>query len=519
MKKWIKYAIAASMLASLAGCSKRDLTQGPDPDTIELGPALNVIAGSELKDAEVVLRGCAQASGYRAIITYTGSLDAVDRVMDASSGFDVAWLSHGKYLQMSPAGSRVIASNKVMYSRVVLGVKPAVMKKFGWASGKTTWKDIYEKVAAGEFRYAMTNPAASNTGFVTLVGLSASLSGKGDALEVSDIPQKELATFFSGAVMTSGSTGLLMTRFLESYKEPIDAVIAYDASIKSVPADTPLEILIPKEGVVTADYPIMLLNKERKTIYDNIVACLRTSESQKQLAQTGRTPLAGDAGDTVINELPFPGQVAVMDALLSQYLNKYVHPSLSYLLIDNSGSMEDDDRIGKLKSALIALAEGDGSVTGRYSKFKDRETIYIAPFTGEVFEPSVFQMTADAEANKKVLTAIRQRVLAMRANGNTAIFDAAWDAQQRLAKAPRSKDQPVSVLLFTDGVNKTGMNLEEYKQKLVENPAIRVPVFPIVYGEANMGELTELAKVSGGVVFDARTVPLTQILKQIRMYQ
>lgn len=517
MKKYfLRAALLASAVTLLAGCS--DQVSNPN-ETIDIGPAIKIIAGSELKDVAPVINSCAKSAGYRAVVDYVGSLDAVDRLVDASAGYDMAWLSHGKYLQMSPAGSQIVASNKVMYSRVVLGVKPQAMKQFGWASGKTSWKDIYEKVESGEFRFAMTNPAASNTGFVTLVGLSAALSGKGDALEVADIPQKELATFFSGAVMSSGSSGLLMTRFLESYRDPIHGVIGYEASIKNVPADKPLEVLIPKEGVVTADYPLMLLKKDMKAGYDAILACLRGPEAQKQLALTGRTPLAGDSSDVVVNELPFPGNVEVMDALLHQYLNKYSHPSLSYLLIDNSGSMNDDDRIGKLKTALIALTDGDGTVTGRYSKFKDRETIYLAPFTGEVFEPSVYTMSTDATANKKVLTSVRQRIQAMEANGNTAIFDAVWDAQQRLAKAPRSKDQPASILLFTDGQNATGMNLAEYQQTLANNPKIRVPVFPVIYGEANVAELTQLATLTGGSVFDARNVPLAQVLKQIRMYQ
>jgi Ca-activated chloride channel homolog len=42
---------------------------------------------------------------------------------------------------------------------------------------------------------------------------------------------------------------------------------------------------------------------------------------------------------------------------------------------------------------------------------------------------------------------------------------------------------------------------------------------PLLFGENNRGEMTALAELTGGKVFDARTVPLADAFTEIRGYQ
>jgi Ca-activated chloride channel family protein len=46
-----------------------------------------------------------------------------------------------------------------------------------------------------------------------------------------------------------------------------------------------------------------------------------------------------------------------------------------------------------------------------------------------------------------------------------------------------------------------------------------IPVFMVVFGEANEAALQELVKTTGGKVFDARRLPLYGVFKDIRAYQ
>ena len=46
-----------------------------------------------------------------------------------------------------------------------------------------------------------------------------------------------------------------------------------------------------------------------------------------------------------------------------------------------------------------------------------------------------------------------------------------------------------------------------------------VPVFMVLFGEANEQDLKELVKTTGGRVFDARKASLYSVFKDIRAYQ
>jgi Ca-activated chloride channel homolog len=46
-----------------------------------------------------------------------------------------------------------------------------------------------------------------------------------------------------------------------------------------------------------------------------------------------------------------------------------------------------------------------------------------------------------------------------------------------------------------------------------------VPVFPLLFGENNEGEMTALAQLTGGRAFDARSGSLADAFKEIRGYQ
>jgi Ca-activated chloride channel family protein len=46
-----------------------------------------------------------------------------------------------------------------------------------------------------------------------------------------------------------------------------------------------------------------------------------------------------------------------------------------------------------------------------------------------------------------------------------------------------------------------------------------VPIFVVLFGEANVGEMEQLAGTTGGRTFDARTSRLETAFQEIRGYQ
>jgi Ca-activated chloride channel homolog len=521
LRFWGLLTLTLLGLTSLSACDQSRPDNGTTANAPTSGAArFRILAGSELKDVADLVTSYGKSQNVNVTFDYTGTLDAVDKLAEKHQ-YDAVWISHGKYLQLIPAvKSQIKASEKTMYSRVVLGIKPEVAKTLGWESGKTGWGDVVKESKNGNFRFAMTNPTGSNTGFVALVGLATELSGKGDALEEKDIPADKLRELFAGQSMTAGSSGALADMFVTKSGR-MDGIINYESVIKTMASKgTALSVIIPKEGVITADYPLMLLsNSSQGEFYRKLVDYIRSPATQKQIAaETFRTPLTGSDSTEVVNELPFPSSIKVVDAILQGFLNSYSRPASSYFVIDVSGSMQGE-RINQAKDALNELISRDNAGSGRFSTFRAREHIEIMPFSDHTLENKVYDLTQDGEKNREVLNRIGQQVNQLMPDGGTAIFSSVAkvypNAQAVLAKGERT----VSIVLLTDGKNTHGMGLAAFKEFVAKQGEPLVPVFAILYGDAKQTEMQELAESTGGRVFDARKVNLSRVMKDIRTFQ
>src|SRR5262249_47045845 len=335
----------------------------------------SLLAGSELKDVETGLKAdIRNATGIDLAFTYSGTLDAVDRIA-AGEPFDALWVSHGKYLAMNDVmKGRILAQEKTMLSPVLLGLKASKAHALGWDAQEPTWKDIADAAKAGKFTFGMTNPTSSNTGLTATIGLAAALAKNPDALTEADLKNPRLADFFKGQALTSGSSGWLAEAY-EKDQSRVDGIINYESVLLSMNAGGQLSerftLVYPKEGIVTADYPLMLLNGARKADYDKLVAYLRGKEFQtKMSAETLRRPVNPDATPAAaipqrsLIELPFPGQAGLINGLLDNFLSDLRIPGSSRYVLDLSGSMEGK-RIASLKEAMLLLASNEAIASQR----------------------------------------------------------------------------------------------------------------------------------------------------------
>jgi Ca-activated chloride channel family protein len=512
-------ALSACLLACLCACQPGNESTASSSAN-DTGPTFRILAGSELKDVADLVTAFGQTQRIRVVFDYSGTLDAVD-ILSEAHRYDAVWVSHGKYLKLVPAVKQQIRqSEKTMYSRVVLGVKPAVAQALGWQSGQTGWADVLKQAQTGQFRFAMTNPTGSNTGFVALAGLAAEWSGKGDALEEADIPVAKLRELFAGQALSAGSSGSLAEMFV-AQQDRLDGIINYESVIRSMAAKgTPLSVIIPKEGVISADYPLMLLAGSSQTgFYQKLVEHLRSAPIQKVIADTTfRTPLAGSGGSDVVNELPFPASLKVVDAILQGFLNQYSRPASSYFAIDVSGSMRGE-RINQVKTALNKLLARNQTGSGRFATLRAREHIEILPFSDQPQENKIYDLSQDDAANQQVLGNIGLQVNQLFPDGGTAIFGAIASLYPRAQAELRQGGRRVSIVLLTDGENTDGMSLASFRSFIAQQGEPHVPVFAILYGDAKPAEMQQLADSTGGRVFDARQISLTRVMKDIRSFQ
>ncbi|MET4144084.1 VWA domain-containing protein [Arthrobacter sp. UYCo732] len=500
-----------------------------DPDTLQ------ILAGSELKDMGSILEAAAKETGVKVHFDYAGTLEGTQTVADgaADGKYDAVWFPSNRYLTLLPgAKDKVASATKIMTSPVILGVKSKVATKLGWNTKAPTWAEISTAAAGGDFRYGMANPAASNSGFSALVAVATGLANTGNSLTAENIKEytPSLTSFFSGQKLTAGSSGWLSDKFQTS--TDIDGIINYESVIAGMDTTAlgdSLTKVTPADGVITADYPLSILAaaSDAKKAKAEILTewLLKPSSQQTIMDTTARRPavpgiaLTDKFGKQPLVEQPFPNTLTVAHQLIESYLGTIRKPSQTVFSLDTSGSMSGE-RIAQLKSALKNLSGADASTTGSFASFQTREHVTLIPFNDRVGATARFTIP---EADKAAeLGRISSTVSGFNAAGGTAIYDSLVKAlEEAEAQATSNPDTFTSIVLMTDGENRDGMDLKRFKNHYASLGAAakQIPVFVIIFGEGNVKELQEVASLTGGKAFDARSSDLNSVFREIRGYQ
>jgi Ca-activated chloride channel family protein len=490
---------------------------------------LKVIAGSELKDIEPMLAAIKEKTGVQLQMEYIGTLDGAEKIVSQQEPYDIAWFSHAKYLSLLQADKKLIqAQEKIGISPVIPAVKESLAKQWGWLNNsEVTWTQIAEKVKTGQFAYAMTDPTASNSGFSTVMSVQAAFANKGDAITAQDVDGEKLKSFFSGQTLTAGSSAFLSDSYLQDQNK-LNGIFNYESELLKLNRNPLLKeklvLVYPKEGTVTADYPFILLDKNKTADYQKVVDYLKSTEFQTwMMTNTDRRPvnpavaLGAQFPDGYLMDLPFPNNIATVNEILFAYLNDRRKPSHSFFVLDLSGSMRGN-RIEALKEAMTNLTGDDSSITGQFAKFRNREKVSIITFSDRVMETREFEIDKTGAALQTIKTYINNLEL----GGGTAIYTALQIAYQQ-AEVARKADPNrfYSIVLMTDGMNRDGINYQDFNGfYITESDYIAgIRTFPILFGDANAGEMQNLAALTGGKVFDSRKSSLAQAFKQIRGYQ
>jgi Ca-activated chloride channel homolog len=258
--------------------------------------------------------------------------------------------------------------------------------------------------------------------------------------------------------------------------------------------------------------------------YQRVADYLRREDVQKKLVDgTYRRPVVAAAApaDRFVGplvELPFPVRLATADALIDAYGNTLRRAPRTLYVLDLSGSMQGE-RIDKLKAAMKALTGQDTSLSGRFARFANREQVLLIPFSSRPMATQRYEVPPDNPGPE--LDRIRAAVDGFRVGGDTAIYDAlaaAYEEAQRQIAADPSRF--TTIVLLTDGERTRGRDLAAFRSfhgGLREAKA--VPVFPVLFGESNVAEMTEVAQLTGGRTFDGRGESLAAVFKEIRGYQ
>lgn len=564
MKTWafrcfgVWLALAGVLLA--AGCSRDDegsaasVAAASAAATAAAEAEFVLLATTDLRDLQPLEERVRKATGVNLKFRWGGTMESTEAVLTGQAsrdGVHAAWFANAKYLLASPEGqARVKLQEKIMLSPIAIGVSQGEAERLGWTGPGTrlTWKDIAHAARDGKLRYALSNPATSNQGFMALMGVVAASGGKAEALSAADVDRKAIADFLKGYTIPGDNSTYLSEQFVQHQGRRANAFINYESWLLSLNNSgrlrEKLHLIYPFEGVSTADYPLMLLDDARRADYLRLTEYLKSEATQTWLArQTLRRPIRPEVATQVEDllpraglqvELPFSPDRALADGLISAYLNEFRTPIASTFVLDTSGSMQGGGRRTQLVEAIGYIAGDDASLTGRIARLTNRERIWLQPFADRPYQRTQFevpagspvargvQVQADSEAKQRVLGDVRSFAEGLQMKGGTALYDAVYESlRQMLAERERSPRYQYSVVAFTDGENTKGRNIEQFKADYAALPEdVRaIPVFWVLFGEANEAALKELAQLTGGQVFDARKRSLYSVFKDIRAYQ
>jgi len=544
-----------SFAALLAACSR---SEDPAPAPAPAVPAaevktLKILATSDLRDASPLEEMVQKATGVKIKFQFGGTMESTEAVLSGKTDADAAWFANAKYLLSDTQGqARVKLQEKIMLSPIAVGVSESAAKKLGWAdpaaAAKVSWKDITAAARDGKLTYALSNPATSNQGFMALMGVVAAASQKAEVLNAADVDRGAISAFLKGYKIPGDNSTYLSEQFIIQQGVRANAFINYESWLLSLNQSGKLRekllLVYPAEGVSTADYPLMLLNDARRDDFQKVVAYLKSEPAQLWLARTTlRRPIVPEVAAKVADmlpregmrvELPFSPDRALADGLIDAYLNEFRAPIASTFVLDTSGSMEGGGRRQQLVQAIHYIAGADSSLTGRIAKLTNREKLWLQPFSEQPYGRVMFelpggapnargvQIQADSEAKQKVLGEVRDFADGLRMTGGTAIYDAVLlSLKNMLEEKKKNPNYQYSVVAFTDGENNKGRSLEQFKRDyaLLPEDVRGIPVFMVLFGEAQESALQDLVKTTGGRVFDARKTPLYTVFKDIRAYQ
>lgn len=521
-------ALVAALLATvLVACGSDIVT----PSGKGSGEALSIVAATELKDMEPLIQRASKDLGFDIKMEYPDGTIANSYALkngNFDGNYDATWFATNKYVELLEAGDKLGASTSIANSPVAFGVHTKTARELGWDKKQPTWAEITDAVKAKKFRFGMTDPGRSNSGFSALVSVATANADTGAALTTADVQKVSgtLVEFFAGQNLTSGSSGWLEDAFL-SDPARTEAIITYESVLiqlqKSGRAD--IQVVVPADGVVTADYPLAALRtpKSPKAAENtDRLAKWLLEHNEEIVKDTLRRPVdpavaldAQHQKNTLI-ELPFPARQDVADELVLSYGDNLRAPARTVFVLDKSGSMRGQ-RIQSLRSILEELVDGTARTSTGPVGLRNREEVTIIGFDGEVARPFETTFNKTDPVSKAQL---QSSISNLSAGGQTAVYDALKVAYEQFGSNIPEGQIP-SIVLMSDGASNVGMTFDDFKKfhEKLSPEARRIPVFIILYGESNNVEMKALADLTQGKTFDATKGDLAGAFKEIRGYQ
>jgi Ca-activated chloride channel family protein len=449
-----------------------------------------------------------------------------------------------RYAAARPAAAAILPKNQpsVARSPVVLAMPRPMAEALGWPAKQVGWGDIAESFGPGsrgwaryghsewgKFQAGMTDPVKSTPGLHALMAIT-DLDNDGEATEA----ELKKALAFSRSITRHATDTDMLFEQLQAADEKgramkyVSAFPALERDISDYNASGPkvqLAAVYPPEGMADADHPYVVLNAVwvdplRKRIADEFLGYVRGPKGRAAYSEAGFRGTDRSPADMLTAERGFQPIIksAQRDVLAPDQVTRTVvawtalnRRANILSVMDVSGSMSTAvpgtgmTRLQVAKAAAIAglrtfnpetkvgqwVFSTNQTPTSHY-----RELVPIGPVGGSY----------RGGIRRDVMA---RELQAVPAHGATALYDTSLAAFQR-AKKFYQPGRLNLVVLMTDGRNEVedGLSRSQFMAALRQEVDETRPVqmLTIAFGqEAALGDLQEMAEITGGKSFVAQT--------------
>ena len=502
---------------------KQEITRVP-------GGQIRILSGSENQELETIIQECSEATGVEIQMEYKGSVDIMRELENGAPDYDAVWPASSIWVSMGDTGHLIKHSQSISMTPVVFGIRESLAEKLGFVGEKVSVNDILTAIRDGEMSFCMTSATQSNSGASAYIGFLYALLGKQEGLTSEDLQkpdlQADIRELLSGVERSSGSSDWLKDMFLEG---DYDAMVNYECLIIDAnqqleeEGKEPLYVVYPYDGLSIADSPLGYVDHgdaEKEEAFLAVQEYLLSDKTQAEIEATGRRINAGGVSkenqdvfnsdwgidtERILSPIQMP-EAAVLTEALNVYQTSFKKPSLNIYCLDFSGSMSGTGE-EQLKEAMaqILLQENARKNFLQANAGEVNEVVF--------FDDTILDVQAAADDSDEALAELNQKVTDFQIAGGTDIYRAAAEALE-IASGYDLTNYTPAIILMTDGrSNYNYSNFEEVWNRYEED----IPIFSITFGDADPGQLEELAKISGGRVFDG-TKDLTAAFRSVKGY-
>jgi Ca-activated chloride channel family protein len=504
---------------------------------------VSIVYGSEKKAwmddvvASFNASGATTPDGKPIVVTATpmGSADSLNRILNGELKPTV-WspastilvpVANQRWAQAN-SGAALVGDNppQLVLSPVVIAMWEPMARALGWPEKPLGWTEIADLAASGKtwadfgrpewgaLQFGHTHPDYSNSGITSIIAIAYAATGKTRGLTVADVQDPNTAEFMqhiqSGVIHYGESTGFFGTQMFTRGPGYLSAAVLYEnLVIESRDRERypnlalPVAAIYPREGTFWSDHPYAILNapwvdadqragaevfqryllerpqQELALRYGFRPADLNVPLAAPIIAENGVDPQQ----PKTLLELP---SADVIEAIRGIWIENKKRVDVMVVL-DVSGSMEDEQRLEQAKSALRTFI----------GQLSDQDGLGVTVFSNEA---TVLSPISPVGPKRQELL---DRIGGLVPQGGTRLLDTVQESYQTLA-AEDPGQRIRAMVVLTDGLDNRSSTAPEQINALLgqDEEGRSIKVFTIAFGgDADTALLKGIADASGAKTY------------------